>query len=62
MVEIDSRAVLMLARLDARIETASPFPLIDIDRATRASRDGAGVDVTIIDVPAVLTFGIAAAG
>ena len=52
----------MLAWIQARIEAALPFPLVDVVRAARAARDRADVDVAAIDVPAVLAFRISAAG
>jgi hypothetical protein len=62
LIEIDGGAALVLARLDARVETASPFPLINVDGAAGAARDCADMDIAIIDVPAVGALGIAAAG
>jgi hypothetical protein len=50
-----------LAWIHAGIEAAAPFPLVGVDRATRAARDGANFDVAAIDVPAVWAFGIGAA-
>jgi hypothetical protein len=40
-------------------ETAIPTPLVD---NAGADRDRAAMDVAVIDVPAVLAFGISAAG
>jgi hypothetical protein len=60
--EIDRRAVLVPAGFDARIEAATPLPLIDVDRAAGAARDRADMHVAVIDVPAAGAFGISAAG
>src|ERR1700733_11690709 len=46
----------------ARVETAAPFPLVDVDRTAGAPRDRADAGVAIKDAPAVLAFGVAAAG
>jgi hypothetical protein len=56
------RTVLVLAWTRSRIETARPFPLVDVDRAAGADRDRADMDVPDIDVPAVRALGISAAG
>jgi hypothetical protein len=42
--------------------TRKPFPLVDVDRAAGTPRDRTDLDVAIEDVPAVLAFGISAAG
>jgi hypothetical protein len=47
-------AVLLLARVRSRIETASPLPRIFIMGIAGADRDRAGVDIAVIDVPAFL--------
>jgi hypothetical protein len=52
----------IVAGLHARIETAAPFPLLDVDRAARSASDRADMGVTVVDVPAVRALGIAAAG
>src|SRR5260370_35227198 len=46
----------------AGIEAARPTPRVFIVRNAGADGDRAGVDVAIIDVPAVLAFWVAAAG
>ena len=48
--------------LYARVETATPFISVDVDRAARAPRDRADMDFAVIDVPTVLVFGVATAG
>jgi hypothetical protein len=50
----------IVAGLHARIETAAPFPLLDVDRAARSASDRADMGVTVVDVPAVRALGIAA--
>jgi hypothetical protein len=50
------------AGFNAWINPHPPFRLIGIKRATPTARDRADSDVAEIDVPAVLAFGIAAAG
>ena len=45
-------AAASFARPRARVEAAAPFPLIDVDRATGTTGDGADADVAIIDAPA----------
>jgi hypothetical protein len=62
VIEIDGGAALVLVRFDARIEAAAPFPLVDIDRAAHAAGNGADVNVSVIDVLAVLALRISAAG
>ena len=52
----------MLARMGARIEAARPAPWIFVRRDTNADRDRSGVDVTVVDVPAVWALWIATAG
>jgi hypothetical protein len=47
-----------LARVHARIETAAPLPLLDVDRATCPARNRADLHF----VPTIRAFGIAAAG
>src|SRR5260370_5658561 len=48
--------------MTAGIEPANPTPRVFIVRNAGADGDRAGVDVAIIDVPAVLAFWVAAAG
>jgi hypothetical protein len=55
-VEAFSGADLNLSRPTSRIKAATPFPLVDIDRAAGAARDRADMDIAVIDVPAVGTF------
>jgi len=62
MVEIDRRAALALSRPSTRVKSATPLPLIFVDPAARASRDSTYAHVTVMDVPTVGAFGIAAAG
>jgi hypothetical protein len=62
VVKINGGPALVLARFDAGIKSTSPFPLVDVGRTTHAPRDGADVDIAVIDVPAVWPFGIAASG
>jgi hypothetical protein len=52
----------IVARLHTWIEPATPFPLFDVDRAAGAARDRADLDVTIVDVPAILALRVASAG
>jgi len=51
----------MLARPAAGIEAANPLPRVRVARVADAPRDGAYLDVAVIDMPAVGAFGIAAA-
>jgi transposase len=51
-----------VAGLTARVETANPSPRILVLRNAGADGDRADMDVSVIDVPAVLAFGIATAG
>jgi hypothetical protein len=60
LVEGFSGAVALLVGLGSRIEAAGPAPLVDGD--ARLCRDGADMDIAVIDAPAVLAFGITAAG
>jgi hypothetical protein len=62
VVEIDGGIALVAVRFDAWIETAPPFPLVDVDRAARTPGDRADMNIAKIDVPAVGALGIAAAG
>src|SRR5713226_6892841 len=63
LVEGGGRAILLLARLRSRIETATPLPRILIMGIAGADRDRAGVDIAVVDVPAFLAgFGRSAAG
>src|ERR1700677_4033393 len=62
LVEIDGGIAPVAARFDAGIEAATPFPLIDVDRAAGAAGDRADMDIAVIDVPAIGTLGVAAAG
>jgi hypothetical protein len=52
----------MFARLRSGVKAAPPAPLIDVNRAPDAPRDRADVNIAEIDVPAVLAFGVSAAG
>jgi hypothetical protein len=45
-----------------RIEADVPSPLRSCDRQTRLDRDRADMNITIVDVPAIGTFGVRAAG
>jgi hypothetical protein len=45
-----------------RLEAAPPSPLVDIDRDAVPNCNRADMDITVIDVPAVLAFGVKAAG
>src|SRR5216683_651372 len=54
LIEGSGRAVLLLARLRSRIETASPLPRVLIVWAAVADRDRARVHITVVDVPAFL--------
>jgi hypothetical protein len=56
------RAVAIFPRLGSRVEAEDPAPLIKIDRSAGADRDRADMDIAAIDVPAIVDFGIAAAG
>ena len=47
---------------DDCLEAAAPLPLVRVMRTARTPRDGAGLDVAEIDVPAVGALGVAAAG
>jgi hypothetical protein len=44
-------AVLISIGLDARIETATPSPLIDVDRVARPLSNRADLHVSVVDVP-----------
>jgi hypothetical protein len=46
----------------SRIEAAGPFPKVGIMRVAAAHGDGAGMNVAVVDVPAILAVGRAAAG
>ena len=61
LVKSRRRTAGAFAGLAARIEAASPAPRIFIVPDAGAVRDRADMDVAVIDVPAVLAFGIAAA-
>ena len=52
----------VLAGFLTGIETAGPFPAFDRSRIAEAPRDGADVNVTEVDVPAVVAFWITASG
>ena len=54
LVEGGGRAILLLARLRSRIETAMPLPRILIMGIAGADRDRAGVDIAVVDVPTLL--------
>jgi hypothetical protein len=56
-----SRAVLVLARMQAWVETASPLPLIAIDRDAGALAYRAHVNIAEIDVPGDLMRVVGAA-
>jgi hypothetical protein len=60
-LQIGRRAILALARVRAKVEAATPLPLVDIDRAARAPGDCPDTDVAIVDVPAVRAFAVASA-
>jgi hypothetical protein len=62
LVKGGGRAVKVLAWFTARVEATNPAPRILMVRSAGADRDRADVDVTVIDVPAIFAFGIAAAG
>src|SRR6266478_1674709 len=63
LIEGSGRAILLLARLRSRIETASPLPRILIMGIAGTDRDRPGVDIAVVDVPAFLAgFGRSAAG
>jgi hypothetical protein len=44
------------------VEAATPFPLVDVNRAAGAARNRSDMHIAVIDVPAILAFGITAAG
>jgi hypothetical protein len=48
--------------MTARIKSAIPFPWIGAERIAYAPRNRPGVNVAVIDVPAVGALGVAAAG
>jgi hypothetical protein len=62
LVEGGGRAVKIFAWRRARVEAADPAPRVLMMRDAGADSDRADADVSVIDVPAVLAFGIAAAG
>jgi hypothetical protein len=62
LIESCGGAVGALPGMRARVEATRPAPRILVMRNAGAERDRAHVHVAIIDVPAVLAFGIAAAG
>jgi hypothetical protein len=55
-------AAALLAGVRARIEAAEPLSRVLVMRLAYAARDGADLNVTVVDVPAILAFGIAVAG
>jgi hypothetical protein len=52
----------MPAAMRQRVEAALPAPLVNIDRHAGAERDRTDLHIAIVDVPAIRTFGGAAAG
>jgi hypothetical protein len=44
------------------IEAANPFPLVSVMRVADALGDGTGLNVAIVNVPAILAVGGSAAG
>jgi hypothetical protein len=50
-LENSSCAVLIYIGLDARIETATPSPLIDVERDARPLSNRADLHVSVVDVP-----------
>jgi hypothetical protein len=61
-IEGRGRAASASPAMFQRIESAVPAPLVDVYRHAWPHRDLADVDVAEKDVPAVGTFGMAAAG
>jgi hypothetical protein len=61
LIECCADAAAARARICARVEADVPSPLIGVHRNASTARNRADVDVTEIDVLAVLAFGIAAA-
>ena len=57
-----SRTSPMFAGPSPRIEAARPFPRIFVMRTPDPPCDGAGLDVAIIDMPAIRAFGTKPAG
>ena len=55
-------ATALLAGIRPRIEAAQPLPWLLIVRLAHAACDGADVDISEIDVPAVEAFRVSAAG
>jgi hypothetical protein len=62
IVQRRAGAGLDFARPRSRTEATRPFPLVGVMRVADAHGNGAGVNVAVIDVPAILAVGRAAAG
>jgi hypothetical protein len=62
MIEVYRCTAPILARLHARVKARVPPELLVVDRAAGAARNRADLHIAVIDVPAVLALGIAAAG
>lgn len=62
LVERRGGARLDFTRFRSRIEAASPFPLVCVMRVANAHGDRSGVNVAVINVPAILTILGSAAG
>ena len=58
VVECRRRSVLMFAGMRAGIEAAAPFPKVGVVRVADARGDGAGSDIAIIDLPALVAGGL----
>jgi hypothetical protein len=52
----------MFAWLRSRIESATPFPRIGVKRVADAPCNRSGVNIAVMDVPAIGPFGIPASG
>jgi hypothetical protein len=61
-LKVGRGAIFAHAPMRQRIEAAVPSPLIFVDRDARTDRDRPDAGVAVIDVPAILIVGGAAAG
>jgi hypothetical protein len=62
MIEVYRCTARILTRLHARVKAGVPPEMLDVDLAAGAARNRADLHIAVIDVPAVLALGIAAAG
>jgi hypothetical protein len=62
LVEGFGGAAGVFAGMTAGVETAAPFKWVGVVRVACSARESADMHVPVIDVPAVLAFGITVAG